>query len=146
MCLGLLAEAKQGQVTQATLTVYVPYFRRFELADMVAGVESLIASPRREGHTSFPEVAVIVRAVADAERKRRAQESRKFFCEDCRSECGFLIFDKSGRRLRGADLVNATHRYAKRCPCGGREHEWATMHRERENFPELYAATQGGAA
>lgn len=138
MCLGLLAEAKQAQVTAATLSVYVPRFRRFGIDDLVAGIEYLIATPRQEGQTSFPEVAVIVRAVADAERARRIREAKKFFCADCRSENGFLYFGRDGKRLRGVELVRTDHRSARRCPCGGTDHDWALMHRDREVNPEAY--------
>lgn len=138
LSLSLLNELRRADATEITLSAYVSYFRKFELRDIVAGIEAIIARGRQGFETAFPEPSSIVRAVADAERERKAKERRKFFCEDCRSENGFLYFGRDGKRLRGVELVRTDHRSARRCPCGGTDHDWALMHRDREVNPEAY--------
>jgi hypothetical protein len=136
--LGLLAEVKQAQVTTATLKAYVPFLRDFEFDDVVEGVRQIMSVPRREGETAFPEVATILHSVRNAKAARLEHGRRGFHCSDCQGENGLLYFDRSGNRLRGVEIVEAQYRAARKCPCGGTEHDWKALQRDRAVNPSAY--------
>lgn len=132
-----LARARQARLDIQQLNFYASSLSGFNTDVIEAVIQQFEMEIPEPYAPRFPEVAAIM---AECRKLTRKDEPLKFFCDDCQAESGMLYFDSPirGNRLRGRALVESKNRYARRCPCGGTEHDWEAMYRDRQMNPEKY--------
>lgn len=129
-----LAVDRQAKPEAITIRQYVTALSGFSDEVIRQVCDDLGGQSVAEYQPRFPSKDVLISACRKLQAELSRPSSAKYFCGDCASEDGWLYFDapKNGNRLCGADIVRAERRYAMRCPCGGTETDWRTLHQEIE--------------